>query len=67
MVIGMIAFWALVIAVAIWLVRDLARTRGSTSPQAKPIEILNRRLAEGAISIKDYEERRSLLQRIGRA
>lgn len=64
MVVGMIAFWALVIAGGIWLVRELTsdrrpgRNRG-TGPAA--LEILDRRLAEGAISIEEYEERRRTL------
>jgi putative membrane protein len=64
MMIGMVVFWALVIVAAVWLVRDLAR--GRSSPQAEteqPLEVLDRRLAEGAISVEEYQERRALLNR----
>jgi putative membrane protein len=64
MAIGMLAFWALVIVGAIWLVRELAANRRSGAhPRADPgaLEILDRRLAEGAISIEEYRERRRAL------
>jgi putative membrane protein len=64
MIIGMVAFWGLVIAAAVWLVRDLTRARSSAQPQVeRPLEVLDRRLAEGAISVEEYHERRNLLDR----
>lgn len=61
MAIGMVILWAAVIAGGVWLVRELtsrARTRG---PGETPLEILDRRLAEGEISIEEYGERRRAL------
>lgn len=64
MALGMLAFWALVIVGAIWLVRELAAGRRSgerPTDDPRALEILDRRLAEGAISIEEYEERRRAL------
>ena len=61
---GMLVFWALVIAGGIWLVRELsANRRSGERPGNDPgaVEILARRLAEGAISIEEYSERRRAL------
>jgi putative membrane protein len=64
MIIGMAVFWGLVIAAAVWLVRDLTRARSSSQPQVEqPLDVLDRRLAEGTISIEEYQERRNLLDR----
>ena len=62
MAVGMLVFWAAVIAVGIWLVRGLSgrgRTRDPGGDTA--FEILDRRLAEGEISTEEYEERRRTL------
>ena len=63
MVIGMVLFWALLIAGIAWLVREFARER-SPQPQAADndaLRILDRRLADGSISPDDYEARRAML------
>lgn len=62
--IGMILFWGLVIFGVVWLVRTLTEHRGPATHQGhqpSPLEILDRKLAEGAVSVEDYEERRRLL------
>jgi putative membrane protein len=64
MVVGMVTFWALVIGGGIWLARELSANRRAREGHAEepvPLEILDRRLAEGAISIEDYEQRRRTL------
>ena len=64
MAVGMVAFWALVIGGGIWLVRELtANRRSGRRPGGDPgaLEILDRRLAEGAITIEEYTERRRAL------
>ncbi len=61
---GMIIFWGLVIFGVVWLVRTLTdhRTTGvGHGAEPSPLEILDRKLAEGAISVEDYQERRRIL------
>jgi putative membrane protein len=60
MAIGMALFWVLVIVGLVWLVRELSR-RGGLKARQNPIELLDRRLAEGTISPEDYRERRDIL------
>ena len=63
MAIGMALFWGLLILGVVWLVRTLstpAQHAGApTTPSA--LEILDRGLAEGTISVEQYEQRRRLL------
>lgn len=69
MTLGMIAFWGLVIFGVVWVVRELGgRPRASVSGAAAegmtdpdPGAILDRRLAEGDISIEEHRERRRAL------
>jgi putative membrane protein len=67
MVIGMLLFWVLVIAAVVWVVRELTSQRGSgglggTHARADdPLQILDRRLADGSISPEDYQARRAIL------
>ena len=63
MMIGMGLFWVLVIVLIVWLVRgglDNVRTGGSEA--LTPIQILDRRFAEGSISADEYKERREVLE-----
>jgi putative membrane protein len=62
MVIGMVLFWALIIAGAVLLVRELSHSRrGPREAAADPLKTLDQRLAEGKISPEDYRERRAIL------
>lgn len=62
MVVGMVAFWALVIGGVVWLVRELSHRRPRrTGEGSAALEILDRRFAEGAISLEEYTERRRAL------
>jgi putative membrane protein len=62
MSVGMVAFWALVI----WGIVTFARG-GSSNPQPlqkdpdRPLEILQRRLARGEISVEQYQKLRDAL------
>jgi len=60
MAVGMVLFWALVIVGLVWVVRELTG-RGGLRLRQDPLELLDRRLAEGAISPEDYRERRAIL------
>jgi putative membrane protein len=62
MMLGMLVFLALVVVGIVWLVHSLqdgGRPRWRGEPT--PLELLDRRLAEGAISVEEYEQRRSVL------
>ena len=61
----MVLFWGAVIFGIVWLIRGA--TRGDSPPgstvasKESPLEILERRFAEGAISPEDYRARRDIL------
>jgi putative membrane protein len=62
MSIGMVAFWALVIWGILVLVRGTSQT---PRPEAeRPLDLLQKRLARGEISVEEYERLRDAL--IGR-
>ena len=64
MSLGMVAFWAAVIYLVVWLVRGAppARRQQPTEPTIEtPLALLQRRLAAGEISIDEYNERRQVL------
>lgn len=56
MMLGMVIFWGAVIALVVWLVRGGVARRPDT-----PQDILRRRLADGSISVEEYEQRRAAL------
>ena len=60
MVVVMVLFWAAIILGIVWLVRGgFEAWRGGR--REKPSEILERRFAEGAISVEDYHKRREVI------
>jgi len=65
MMVVMVLFWGAVIFGIFWLIRGTAR--GEWAPSEKPVdkespvEILDRRFAEGAITPEDYQARRQVL------
>ncbi len=60
MMVGMVLFWGAIILAVVWLVRG--SFGGWRRPRREsPGEILERRFAEGAISVEDYRERREIL------
>lgn len=61
MMIGMVLFWALVIVAVVWAVRAWTGGQGPARRESTPQEVLERRLAEGEISVEDYDERRRVL------
>src|SRR5581483_3930035 len=61
MMIGMVVFWGLVIVGIVWLVRELSGRHVHGAAAASPLDLLDRRLAEGQISPDEYEERRRIL------
>lgn len=62
----MVLFWAAVILGIVWLVRGGFEGRRERQEQGRmptAIELLERRFAEGAISVDEYRERRELIGR----
>lgn len=62
----MVLFWAAVIFGIVWLIRSVAR--GDSPPSGEtlegretPVQILERRFAEGALTLEDYRARREVL------
>ena len=60
MVIAMLIFWGVVIVAGAWLLRR-AFDGWQRPRKESPIDVLERRLAEGALSVEDYHERREIL------
>ncbi len=63
MVIAMVLFWGGIILGIVWLVRGAAGGGWHWGGERKetPTEILERRFAEGAISVEDYHQRREVI------
>ena len=62
MMILMVLFWGAVIFGVVWLIRGaFAERPGPQERRESPTDILERRFAEGAISVEDYRERRQVL------
>jgi hypothetical protein len=57
--IGMGLFWLALIIGVVWFVRDAVEHRQQVPETA--LQILDRLLAEGAISVDEYKERRDVL------
>ena len=61
----MVLFWGAVIFGIVWLIRGATRGDSPREPvvasKESPLEILQRRFAEGAISPGDYRARRDVL------
>jgi putative membrane protein len=64
MMLGMILFWGAIVALVVWALRSGIGQRRSEEPEA-PEQILRRRLADGSISVEEYEQRRAKLEAPG--
>jgi putative membrane protein len=56
----MVLFWGAIIFGVIWLIRGAVGSRPEERRES-PTEILERRFAEGAVSVEDYRARRQVL------
>jgi putative membrane protein len=63
MMIWMVLFWAAVIAGAVWLVRGGSSGWSRAERRETPLEILDRRFAEGDMSADEYRTRREVITR----
>ena len=61
MTIGMVALWALIIYAIVWLVRAPSADQDQQAPPESPEQILKRRLAQGEISVEEYERLHSVV------
>ena len=61
MMIGMGLFWLAIILGVVWLIRDGVERRQPEAPSENALTILDRRFAEGAVSLDEYEQRRDVL------
>jgi uncharacterized membrane protein len=61
MMIGMGLFWLAIILAVVWLARDGIERRQQEAPSENALTILDRRFAEGAVSLDEYKQRRDVL------
>ena len=61
MMLWMVFFWGAVILGVVWLARGGSFESRHTERKESPLETLNRRFAEGAMSVEEYHERRETL------
>ncbi len=56
-IICMVVFWAVIVGLVVWGIKQFFRNRGEGSPKEDtPIEIAQKRLARGEISKEQFEE-----------
>ena len=60
----MVAFWAVIAVAVVWAVRHWTSSTHAAHGMAadEPLRILDRRLAEGDITVEEYTRRRDLLR-----
>jgi putative membrane protein len=67
MMVVMVLFWGAVIFGIVWLIRGASQNGSAVGQQPtrkeSPLEILDRRFAEGEITEEDYRARRGLLRK----
>ena len=64
MTLGMVAFWGLLILLVVWVIRETGRRPAGPAAHlsgSDPAAILERRLAEGDITVTEYRERRDAI------
>ena len=64
MMVMMVLFWGAVVFGVVWLIRGARQSEshpGERPSKESPIEILERRFAEGGMSEEDYRARREVL------
>jgi uncharacterized membrane protein len=59
--IGMALFWLAIILGIVWLVHAGAEKRQPEPPRENALAVLDRRLAQGAITPDEYKQRRDVL------
>jgi putative membrane protein len=60
MMVGMVIFWGAIVLAVVWLIRG-GSERAAQKQEETALEILDRRFAEGQMSVEEYRERRAEL------
>ena len=59
----MVVFWAVIVGLVVWGIKQFFRNRGERSPKEDtPIEIAQKRLARGDITKEQFDELREALR-----
>ena len=53
---GMLLFWGAVIGRVAWGIRSISDPRGRPSESGRPLEIAERRYAQGEITLQEFQE-----------
>ena len=61
MMVVMVFFWGAIILGAVWLLRGNFEGRREVHRRETALEVLERRFAEGAVSMEEYRQRRAVL------
>jgi putative membrane protein len=62
MMVFMVLLTVLVVLAIVWLLRTLMGGAARERREPTAVELLDRRLADGAISVEEYEQRRRILE-----
>lgn len=61
MMLGIALSWLAIVLGVVWLIGDRTEQRQRGTPSENALTILDRRLAEGAVSLEEYTQRRDVL------
>ena len=53
---GMLLFWGAVIGLVVWGIRSISGPKGRPSESGRPLEIAERRYAQGEITLQEFED-----------
>ena len=53
---GMLLFWGAVIGLVVWGIRSISGPIGRPSESGRPLEIAERRYAQGQITLQEFED-----------
>lgn len=59
----MVLFWAVVIAVIVWVVRSADRRSSREPSDRRALDVLEERYARGEIDDEEFERRKAMLKR----
>jgi uncharacterized membrane protein len=53
---GMLLFWGVVIGLVVWGIRSFSHSNTNSTESERPLEIAERRYAQGEITLQKFEE-----------